>query len=112
MPASSALGSISMSSENTSRPKKSASPALEAALSIRSKPCNAESTSTEHSSDSTLQLFSYTSSTEERILQEQIAMLSKKVRRCSGMIQTQGNLLVAAVVSRLENDRLGTQSGS
>jgi hypothetical protein len=36
-------------------------------------------------------------------------MLSKKVRRCSGMIQTQGNLLVAAVVSRLENDRLGTE---
>jgi len=36
-------------------------------------------------------------------------MLSKKVRRCSGMIQTQRNLLAAAVVSRFENDRLGAE---
>jgi hypothetical protein len=98
-----------MFSESTSRPNKSASPALEAALPSRSKPCNAESTSTEHSSDSTSQLSSHTSSTEERTLQEQIAMLSKGVRRCSGMIQTQGNLPVAAVVSRLVNNRLGTE---
>jgi hypothetical protein len=109
MPASSALGSSSISSENTSRSNRLASPALEAALSIRSKPCNAESTSTEHSSDSTSQLSSHTSSTEERTLQEQIAIVSKKVRRCSGMIKTQGNLLAAGVVSRLENDRLGAE---
>lgn len=36
-------------------------------------------------------------------------MLSKKVRRCSGMILTQRNLLAAVVVSRFENDRLGAE---